>query len=107
METVCSSETFLSTYKSTRRYNPEDQHRQPPGTFRPLSACTCLFHGLQNLTLFSNVFVNKRQSVHEHNTSVNGNSTLESFCFVCRLLILIHDLAMWDSNKNCPECGAK
>jgi hypothetical protein len=27
MEAVCSSETLLSTYKSTRRYNPKDQHR--------------------------------------------------------------------------------
>jgi hypothetical protein len=27
METVCFSETLLSTCKSTRRYNPEDQHR--------------------------------------------------------------------------------
>jgi hypothetical protein len=29
METVCSSETLVSTYKSTcpRRYNPEDKHR--------------------------------------------------------------------------------
>jgi hypothetical protein len=26
MEAVCSSETLVSTYKSTRRYNPEDQH---------------------------------------------------------------------------------
>jgi hypothetical protein len=26
METVCSSDT-LSTYKSTRRYNPEDKHQ--------------------------------------------------------------------------------
>jgi hypothetical protein len=26
-EVVCSSETLISTYKSTRRYNPEDQHR--------------------------------------------------------------------------------
>jgi hypothetical protein len=26
METVCSSETLVSTYKSTRRYNSEDQH---------------------------------------------------------------------------------
>jgi hypothetical protein len=29
METVCSSETVVpvSTYKSTQRHNPEDQHR--------------------------------------------------------------------------------
>jgi hypothetical protein len=27
MEAVCLSETFISTYNSTRRYNPEDQHR--------------------------------------------------------------------------------
>jgi hypothetical protein len=27
MEVVCSSETLVSTYKSTRRYNPEDQSR--------------------------------------------------------------------------------
>jgi hypothetical protein len=26
-EAVCSSETLVSTYKSTRRYSPEDQHR--------------------------------------------------------------------------------
>jgi hypothetical protein len=26
METVCSSETLVSTFKSTRRNNPEDQH---------------------------------------------------------------------------------
>jgi hypothetical protein len=26
MEAVYSSETLISTYKSTRRYNPEDQH---------------------------------------------------------------------------------
>jgi hypothetical protein len=29
MEAVCSSKTLISTYKSTRRYNPEDQHRHP------------------------------------------------------------------------------
>jgi hypothetical protein len=29
VETVCSSETLVPTYKSTRRRNPEDQHRQP------------------------------------------------------------------------------
>jgi hypothetical protein len=27
MDTVCSSETLVSTYKSTRRYNPKEQHR--------------------------------------------------------------------------------
>jgi hypothetical protein len=27
MEAVCSSKTFVPTYKSTRRYNPGDQHR--------------------------------------------------------------------------------
>jgi hypothetical protein len=27
MEAVCSSETLISTYKSTRLYGPEDQHR--------------------------------------------------------------------------------
>jgi hypothetical protein len=27
VEAVCSSETLVSTYKSTRRYNPEDNHR--------------------------------------------------------------------------------
>jgi hypothetical protein len=26
MEAVSSSETFVPTYKSTERYNPEDQH---------------------------------------------------------------------------------
>jgi hypothetical protein len=26
METVCFSETLVSTYKSTQRYNPEEQH---------------------------------------------------------------------------------
>jgi hypothetical protein len=26
MEAVCSSEKLVSTYKSTRRYNPEGQH---------------------------------------------------------------------------------
>jgi hypothetical protein len=26
MEVVCSSETLVSTYRSTRRYNSEDQH---------------------------------------------------------------------------------
>jgi hypothetical protein len=26
-ETVCSSETLVSTYKFTRCHNPEDQHR--------------------------------------------------------------------------------
>jgi hypothetical protein len=26
MEAVCSSETSVSTYKSTRRYNPQDQY---------------------------------------------------------------------------------
>jgi hypothetical protein len=29
-EAVCSSETLVSTYKSTRRWNPEDQHRHKP-----------------------------------------------------------------------------
>jgi hypothetical protein len=28
IKTVCFSETLISTHKSTRRYNPEDQHRQ-------------------------------------------------------------------------------
>jgi hypothetical protein len=27
METVCFTETFVSTYKSKRRYSPKDQHR--------------------------------------------------------------------------------
>jgi hypothetical protein len=27
MEAACSSETLVSTYKTTRRYNPEDQHQ--------------------------------------------------------------------------------
>jgi hypothetical protein len=27
METACFSETLVSTYKSTQRYNPEEQHR--------------------------------------------------------------------------------
>jgi hypothetical protein len=27
MEAVCAFETLVSTYKSTRRFNPEDQHR--------------------------------------------------------------------------------
>jgi hypothetical protein len=31
MEAVCSSETSVHTNKSTRRYNPEDQHRQVMG----------------------------------------------------------------------------
>jgi hypothetical protein len=26
METVCSSQTLVSTFKSTRRHNPEDKH---------------------------------------------------------------------------------
>jgi hypothetical protein len=30
METVFSSEALVSTYKSTRRYNPEDKHRHLP-----------------------------------------------------------------------------
>jgi hypothetical protein len=28
MEALCSSETLISTYKSTRSYNQEDQHQQ-------------------------------------------------------------------------------
>jgi hypothetical protein len=28
MEAVCSSEMLVSTYKSTRRYNPEDRHEE-------------------------------------------------------------------------------
>jgi hypothetical protein len=28
METVCFSETLISTYESTRRHNPEDEHCQ-------------------------------------------------------------------------------
>jgi hypothetical protein len=28
MEAVCPSEMLVSTYKKTRRHNPEDQHRQ-------------------------------------------------------------------------------
>jgi hypothetical protein len=31
MEAVRSSETPVSTYKSTRRYNPEEQHRHSHG----------------------------------------------------------------------------
>jgi hypothetical protein len=27
MEAVCSSETLISIYESTRRHNPEDQHQ--------------------------------------------------------------------------------
>jgi hypothetical protein len=30
METVCFSETSVSTYKSTRRHDPEDQQRHLP-----------------------------------------------------------------------------
>jgi hypothetical protein len=29
IEAVCPSETLVSTYESTRRYKPEDQHRHP------------------------------------------------------------------------------
>jgi hypothetical protein len=29
METVCFPETLLFTYESTRRHNPEEQHRHP------------------------------------------------------------------------------
>jgi hypothetical protein len=32
METVCFSTTLVSTYKSIRHYNPEDQHRFLPQT---------------------------------------------------------------------------
>jgi hypothetical protein len=35
METVRSSETLVSTYKSTRRYNPEDQHQHPASIYLP------------------------------------------------------------------------
>jgi hypothetical protein len=31
MEAVCSSETLLSTYKSTQRYNTEDQRQHLHG----------------------------------------------------------------------------
>jgi hypothetical protein len=28
METICFSETMVPTYESTRRHNPEEEHRQ-------------------------------------------------------------------------------
>jgi hypothetical protein len=39
METLCSSETLVSTYKSTRRQNPEDQqhHRHRRENLTPQS----------------------------------------------------------------------
>jgi hypothetical protein len=33
MTAVCSSKTLVPTYKSTRRYNPEDQHRRVKSLF--------------------------------------------------------------------------
>jgi hypothetical protein len=32
IEAVCPSKTLVSTYKSTRRYNPENKHTQFSGT---------------------------------------------------------------------------
>jgi hypothetical protein len=34
METLCFFETLVSTYESTRRHNPEQQHRQPVSTLQ-------------------------------------------------------------------------
>jgi hypothetical protein len=42
MEAVCSSETLISAYKYTRRYNPEDQHRHLRGR-ENLESHTCLY----------------------------------------------------------------
>jgi hypothetical protein len=33
VEAVCSSKTLVSTYKSTKHYNPEDQH---PNNMHPI-----------------------------------------------------------------------
>jgi hypothetical protein len=43
MKAVCSSETLVSTYNFTQRYNPEDRHQQR-------SFCLCLVTRLQNRT---------------------------------------------------------
>jgi hypothetical protein len=44
IEIECSSETPTPTYKSTRRYNPEDQHR------RYTQLAGCFFDAYQRLT---------------------------------------------------------
>lgn len=33
IEKICSSETYISTYKSARRYNPEEQRRSERSSF--------------------------------------------------------------------------
>jgi hypothetical protein len=42
MEAVCSSETSVSTYKSKRRYNPEDLQRITYGTLRHIVHMECV-----------------------------------------------------------------
>jgi hypothetical protein len=42
METTCFSETLVSTYESTRRHNPEQQHRNPH-RHENLDLCSVLF----------------------------------------------------------------
>jgi hypothetical protein len=32
MEAASTSETLVNVYQTTRRYNPEDSHRQPEGS---------------------------------------------------------------------------
>jgi hypothetical protein len=65
MEAVCSSETLLSTYNFTRRYNPEDQRRH--NTFilispfsntilrNILKSTDPLYFGITTLTLFMKI----------------------------------------------------
>jgi hypothetical protein len=44
METICFFETLVSTYKPSRRYNPEQQHRQS-------QCCTCVSFPFLGLTV--------------------------------------------------------
>jgi hypothetical protein len=54
MEAVCSTETLVTTYKSTRRHNPEDCHGrlrrlENLKSYRPIVNIFMLYQDLQDL----------------------------------------------------------
>jgi hypothetical protein len=52
MEAVCSYEMLLSAYKSTRRYNPEDQHRHKKVLFVAFVKCEAYKEALKFMLYF-------------------------------------------------------
>jgi hypothetical protein len=72
MEAACSDETLVSTYKSTRRYNPEDQHhcqQNPPNLWHYSLSFEIVFE--QNCTNQYHFFLEKLNSNIKHKFDLN------------------------------------